>query len=124
APELARNTNRIGTNPGGTEHSGMLEGIPHGHVYQFRWNAGTQYDGVGIKNGEIIAVAFANGADGKRCGVVDYNILNGVLDGKWGYWGTNESGTEKAVRISGRHLDGQYDATGTNPDGKRYRVRI
>ena len=47
-----------------------------------------------------------------------------TLDGKWGYWGTDESGTEKATRTLGSGLIGTYDATGANPDGRPYKVQI
>src|SRR5438046_5706162 len=125
APDVAGHYNIVGTNPNGATYKGTLEVITRGDVYQFRWNAGTQYDGVGVQNGKIVAVAFANGADGKGCGVVDYDIAdNGSLNGKWGYWGTNEAGTESATRTSGTGLTGEYDATGKNPDGKQYKTHL
>ena len=114
-----------GTNPNGTRYSGTLDVIAHAGVYQFRWNAVTQYDGIGVKNGKFVAVAFANGGDGSGCGVVDYYILNdGTLDGVWGNWGTDGSGTERAKHVGGRGIEGQYAATGTNPSGTRYQVNI
>jgi len=125
APDVAGHYNVVGTNPNGATYKGTLEVITRGDVYQFRWNAGTQYDGVGVQNGKIVAVAFANGADGKGCGVVDYDVKSdGTLDGKWGYWGTNEAGTESATRTSGSGLEGEYDGTGKNPDGRQYKVKI
>jgi hypothetical protein len=123
--DLAGKYNIVGSNPNGSTYRGTLEVIQHGQVYQFRWNAGEQYDGVGIQNGDVIAVAFASGTNGKGCGVVDYVITeDGTLDGKWGYWGVNESGTEKAIRTIGTGLVGAYDARGTNPGGKQYKVQI
>ena len=125
APDIAGSYNVNGTNPEGGQYKGVLEVIKHGDVYQFRWNAGSQYDGVGVQNGKVIAVAFANGSDGKGCGVVDYDIANdGSLNGKWGYWGTNEAGTESAARTSGSGLPGEYDATGKNPNGKEYKAHL
>lgn len=125
APDIAGNYNITGTNPEGGQYKGTLEVITRGDVYQFRWSAGTQYDGVGIQNGKMVAVAFANGADGTGCGVVDYDIRSdGSLNGKWGYWGTNESGTESARRTSGSGLPGEYDASGKNPDGKTYQAHL
>src|SRR5256714_13597289 len=125
APDVAGHYNIVGTNPNGATYKGTLEVIARGDVYQFKWNAGTQYDGVGVQNGNIIAVAFANGANGKGCGVVDYDIAsNGSLNGKWGYWGTNDAGSESATRTSGSGLAGEYDATGKNPDGKQYKARL
>jgi len=124
-PEIAGKYNVTGSNPDGGAYKGTLEIIPRGDVYQFRWNAGTQYDGVGVANRNVVAVAFATGANGKGCGVVDYNIQgDGLLDGKWGYWGVNEAGTEKATRTSGSGLVGEYDATGKNPDGKEYKATL
>lgn len=125
APNIAGKYNVTGSNPNGGNYKGTLEVIARGDVYQFRWNAGTQYDGVGIQNANIVAVAYANGSDGKGCGVVDYDIRDdGALDGKWGYWGVNEAGTESATRTSGSSLEGEYDATGKNPDGKQYKAKL
>jgi len=85
----------VGTNPNGTMYRGALEVIEHGDVYQFRWNAGNQYDGVGVVNGDVVAVSFANGPNGTGCGVVDYNIQgDGSLAGRWGFWGKDEAGTD------------------------------
>ena len=125
APDIAGKYDITGTNPDGASYKGTLEVITRGDVYQFRWNAGSQYDGVGVQNGNIVAVAFTTGTEGKGCGVVDYDIRgDGALDGKWGYWGTNEAGTESATRTSGSGLTGEYDGTGKNPDGKQYKVKI
>jgi hypothetical protein len=63
--DIAGKYNIVGSNPDGGSYKGTLEIIPHGDVYQFRWDAGTQYDGVGVANGNVVAVAFANGANGK-----------------------------------------------------------
>ena len=124
-PDIAGKYNITGSNPDGGNYKGTLEVIKRGDVYQFRWNAGTQYDGVGVQNGNIIAVAYTTGTDGKGCGVVDYDIAgDGNLSGKWGYWGTNEAGTETETRTSGSSLVGEYDATGTNPDGKQYKAHL
>lgn len=124
-PKIAGNYNVVGGNPDGARYKGTLEVIPRGDVYQFRWNAGTQYDGVGVANANVVAVAFANGSDGKGCGVIDYNIQDdGSLDGKWGYWGVNEAGSEKATRAGGSGLEGEYNASGKNPDGKEYKAKL
>lgn len=124
-PDIAGKYNITGTNPDGGGYKGALEVIRHGDVYQFRWSAGNQSDGVGIINGGVVAVAFASGANGKGCGVVDYAIKSdGTLDGKWGYWGTDESGSERASRTGGSGLVGDYDATGKNPNGKEYKEKL
>ena len=122
---IAGKYNVLGTNPNGTRYRGTLQVISHGDVYQFRWAAGTQYDGVGVVNGDVVAVAFAAGADGKGCGVIDYLIRsNGSLVGRWGYWGTDEAGSEHATRTSGTELVGDYDADGKNPNGTSYKAKL
>lgn len=124
-PDIASKYDITGTNPDGGAYKGTLVVIARGDVYQFRWDAGSQYDGIGVQNGNIIAVSYTTGSNGKGCGVVDYDIQgDGTLDGKWGYWGTNEMGTETATRTSGSSLVGEYDATGKNPEGKQYKTKL
>lgn len=123
--DIAGEYNVAGTNENGSPYRGALAIIKHGDVYQFRWNAGKQYDGIGVPNGGVVAVAFTGGASGKGCGVVSYKILaDGTLDGVWGYWGLNESGTEKAERTSGSGVEGEYNTTGTNPNGNGYKGKL
>src|ERR1041384_6299042 len=120
--EIAGNYNITGTNPNNTPYKGTLAIIKQGDVYQFKWNAGWQYDGVGVINSNVVAVSFTSGRDGKGCGVVNYNIgSSGNLDAKWGHWGINQSGSEQASRTSGSGIAGEYNTTGTNPDGKPYK---
>jgi len=115
----------VGTNPNGDRYTGSLEILTRGNVYEFRWNAGRQYNGIGVRNGKTVAVAFANGTDGSGCGVIDYKIMSdGTLDGIWGNWGTDASGTERAKHLSGRGIEGDYTAAGTNPGGTPYQVNI
>ena len=122
---IAGKYNVTGTNPNGSAYRGTLEIIPHGEVYQFRWKAGNQSDGVGVVNGDVVAVAFAAGANGKGCGVIDYLIRSdGSLVGRWGYWGTDEAGSENATRTTGTELVGDYDADGKNPTGTNYKVKL
>jgi hypothetical protein len=124
-PDIAGKYNITGTNPDGAPYKGTMEVITRGDVYQFKWDAGSQYDGVGVQNGNIIAVSYTTGSNGKGCGVVDYDIQgDGTLAGKWGYWGTNDMGTETATRTGGSSLVGEYDATGKNPDGKEYKTKL
>lgn len=125
AADIAGEYSVAGANEDGSPYKGGLQVIKHGDVYQFRWNAGKQYDGVGVSNGNVVAVAFTAGADGSGCGVVSYQLLSdGTLDGKWGYWGRDEMGTEKATRTSGSDLAGDYNASGKNPNGSPYRADL
>ena len=120
--DIAGDYSVVGSNPNGSPYKGALAVIKHGDVYQFRWTAGKQYDGIGVPNGNVVAVAFTEGNNGQGCGVVSYQILSGgTLDGRWGYWGKNESGTEQAERTSGSGVAGEYNVTGTNPNGSSYK---
>ena len=125
ATDIAGDYAVVGTNEDGSPYKGALEVIKHGDVYQFRWNAGKQYDGVGVPNGNVVAVAFTGGSNGKGCGVVSYQVLaDGTLDGNWGYWGRDTMGTERATRTSGSGLAGDYNVTGTNPNGSGYKAEL
>lgn len=121
ATEIAGDYGVVGTNPNGSPYRGGLKVTKRGDVYQFHWDAGNQSDGVGVSNGNVVAVAYTGGSDGKGCGVVSYQLLaDGTLDGKWGYWGVNEMGTEKATGTGGADLAGAYKVDGKNPNGSAY----
>jgi hypothetical protein len=113
-----------GTNPDnrGSYEANLLV-TKRDDVHQFSWDSkGNKYDGVGVTTDNAVAVAYTDGENGKGCGVVLYKInSDGSLDGKVGYWGVNTMETEKAVRKSGSSLEGEYDITGKNPDGKEYK---
>ncbi|MGI8788308.1 MAG: hypothetical protein ACR2HG_11165 [Pyrinomonadaceae bacterium] len=116
-----------GTNENGAGNfKGTLNVTKRDKVYEFSWDtAGKKFDGVGVQNDSAVAVAFTEGNDGKGCGVVLYKInADGSLDGKAGYWGVNESETEKAMRASGSGLVGEYDVKGTNTEGKDYTTKL
>lgn len=108
---------------GAGNYEGTLNVTKRDDVYQFSWASGTRtYDGVGVQTRDTIAVAFTEGADGKGCGVVLYDISSsGDLSGKAGYWGVNEAETETAKRTSGTDLAGKYNVSGTNSGGGDYK---
>lgn len=113
-----------GTNPdGGGTYQASLVVTPRDDVYQFSWTSGkNSYDGVGVMTDNAVAVSYTDGDNGKGCGVVLYKIgADGSLDGTSGYWGVNKAEHEKATRTSGTDLEGKYDISGTNPDGKDYK---
>jgi hypothetical protein len=114
-----------GTNPGGgSNYDGALRITKRGSVLQFSWKSGANaFDGVGVQVESSVGVAFANGKDGKGCSVVHYRLeSNGSLQGRWGAWDVDSSGTEKAVRSGvGAGLSGQYDVSGSRLDGKAYK---
>jgi len=122
--DIAGDYTTTGTNPDGKKFTTNLTITPHDDVYQFSWTSGkSQNEGVGVMTDNEVAVAFTDGASGKGCGVVLYKIVSpGNMDGKVGYWGKNTMETETAIRKtgSGDDLDGVYNISGKNPDGKDY----
>ena len=45
-PDISGNYDVAGRNEDGAAYEGQLRILKHGSVYQFRWLAGNQYDGV------------------------------------------------------------------------------
>ncbi len=125
AKDIGGKYDATGTNPNGGKYKADLVVTPRDDVYQFSWTSGkNSYDGVGVMSDNEVAVSFASGSSGKGCGVVLYKIGgDGALDGKVGYWGNNTLETEHATRTkgSGSDVDGVYDITGKNPEGKEYK---
>lgn len=127
ATDIAGNYEANGTNINGQgNYKGNLVITKRGEVYQFSWDVGgSKYDGVGVQTDNSVAVSYTSGTDGKGCGVVLYKInSDGSLDGKAGYWGNDNSEIEKGIRINGDELVGDYDVTGTSPDGKEYKTKL
>lgn len=127
ATDISGSYSITGSNENGAgEYNGDLNITKREEVYQFSWaSGGRTYDGVGVQTDDTVAVSFTEGADGKGCGVVLYKIAtNGDLDGKAGYWGVNSSETEKAKRDTGTDLEGRYEVSGTNTDGKPYKSSL
>lgn len=126
AADIAGTYTVSGSNPdGGKPYQGTLTVTKRDSVYQFSWNAGTEYDGVGVQKGNTVAVAYADGTNGKGCGAVIYEIgKDSALDGKFGEWGFNDAGTEKGTLIDGNGFVGNFDVTGTNLDGKPYKGKL
>jgi hypothetical protein len=88
-----------GNNPGVGAYRGTLTISPRGDTYDVRWSIGNmQYTGVGIGDGDTLAVAYTGG-DRSWMGIASYHRrADGSLDGKWAVQGTGRLGTETAVR--------------------------
>lgn len=116
-----------GAGADGKTYQGEVIVTRRGAVYQMRWklSAGS-YAGVAVHSGNTLAAAFTTGADGRGCGAAVYKInADNSLDGKWGAWGVNSVGTEKAVPVgepSGGA--GAFNLSGTNVEGAPYKGRL
>ncbi len=125
--DIAGKYKTSGTNIDGKgNYNADLAITKRGEVYQFSWDSGDQtYDGVGVVIGDAVSVSFTNGISGKGCGVVLYEIYaDGSLDGRAGYWGVEQSETEKATRTKGADVVGEYDVKGINAAGEQYNTKL
>lgn len=116
-----------GKSADGKSYEGEVVITKRDEVYQMSWKIGAEsYDGVAVQKGNTIAAAYTTGDDGKGCGAVIYKInSDNSLDGKWGEWGVNNAGTEKAVPIGELSGSiGSFDVSGTNPDGSNYKGKL
>nr|HMT09872.1 hypothetical protein [Pyrinomonadaceae bacterium] len=74
---------------------GKLDVKKDGEGYSFKWSAGVELTGFGIRAGEFVAVGFG----GKQCSFVGYDVQDdGTLAGKWGGQGSTKFGTETPKR--------------------------
>lgn len=111
----------------GKTYNGDLSVTNREQVYQFSWQVGSEkYDGVGVQNGNAVAVAYTTGTNGDGCGAVIYKInSDDSIEGKWGMWGVNQAGTEKAVPTEKTtNSAGAFDVSGTNPNGGAYKGKL
>lgn len=94
---IAGSYNVTGTREDGSPYKGLLDIIDRGPVYQFSWTVGAKYEGIGIRTGDLVSVAWA-GNPKDTCGVVQYQITdNGLKNGKWGFYGESSTGTEEGT---------------------------
>ena len=90
-----------GTNPGAEAdaepYKGALTISARGDGYEVHWAiANDEFSGVGIVVNDTLCVAYAAG---DRVGVVAYRQRSdGSLDGRWTIAGSDQLGTEQAIR--------------------------
>lgn len=115
-----------GRSADGRNYEGEVSIIKRNEVYQMSWKIGVDnYDGVAVQKGNTLAAAYTIGNNGRGCGAVIYKINADSLDGKWGEWGVNNAGTERAIPIGELSGNiGSFDVSGTNPDGSQYKGKL
>ena len=118
ASDISGTYNVTGTNQDGSAYQGSLVVTTRGSVYQFSWATGNDYEGVGIVNGNTVAVGWG----GPECGAALYRMSrDGSLEGQWALYENEAAGTETARRITDSGAPaGSYTVGGTNPDGTSY----
>ncbi len=114
-----------GKNINGQAYDGDLTIKKQGEVYQFSWNAGNStYDGVGVREGNLVAVGYGAGDNGKGCGAAIYRIGDRTLEGSLGGWGYNNVGTQSALLVKDSKEGSVYTVTGNDTDGSDYRGEL
>ncbi len=114
-----------GKNLSNQAYDGDLTIRKQDEVYQFSWNAGgSAYDGVGVRDGNLVAVGYGAGDNGKGCGAAIYKIGEKTLNGKLGGWGFNKIGTQNAFLLKEDKRGGIFTVTGTDTDGTDYRGEL
>jgi hypothetical protein len=122
---LAGSYTITGKNLNNQSYSGDLTIRKQDEVYQFSWNAGgSAYDGVGVREGNLVAVGYGAGDNGKGCGAAIYKIGEKSLNGKLGGWGFNKVGTQNAFLLKEDKKGGIFTVTGTDTDGTDYRGEL
>jgi hypothetical protein len=119
--DVAGSYSITGKNPSGQSYNGDLTIKKQESVYQFSWTVGgSSYDGVGVRDGNLIAVGYGAGDSGKGCGAAIYKIGDKTLDGKLGGWGYNQVGIQTAVLLKSTDKGEIYTVSGTDTDGSNY----
>lgn len=110
-----------GTNPSKQAYQGDLTIKKQDEVYQFSWSVGgSAYDGVGVREDDLIAVGYGAGDSGKGCGSAIYKIGDKMLEGKMGGWGFNNTGKQTAILLKQNKEGELYTISGTDTDGSSY----
>ncbi|MDK2126607.1 hypothetical protein [Parachitinimonas caeni] len=81
-----------GKSPDGGSYEGTISIEPRGAVYKLGWKGEESYNGVGVRQGNMLAVGWG----GENCGVVVYEVkADGGMSGSWAVYGENNLGSEE-----------------------------
>jgi hypothetical protein len=107
-----------GTRSDDSTYSGDLKITERGPVYQFSWDIGAAFEGVGIRQGGTVSVGWGDPA----CGIVSYRLLdNDTLLGFSGQYGKDAIGAELLTRAEKTgELSGDYAVTGVDVNNTGY----
>ena len=114
-----------GKNPSGQTYQGDMTIKKQDEVYQLSWNVGgSSFDGVGVRDGNLIAIGYGAGDNGKGCGAAIYKIGDKMLEGKLGGWGISKVGTQTAIQLKESKDGDIYTVSGTDTDGSNYKGEL
>lgn len=81
-----------GNNPDGSTYEGTLTIAPQGEMWQFDWQVGNTFTGIGLQQGDRVTVGW--GED--NCAIAVYDVTAGELQGTWGIADGAQLGKETA----------------------------
>lgn len=77
-----------------------------------------------MRDGDLIAIGYGAGDNGKGCGAAIYKIGDKMLEGKLGGWGFNDAGTQTAVLLKQTKDGDIYTVSGKDTDGSDYKGEL
>ena len=116
-----------GAGADGKTYQGTVSVTRRDAVYQMSWRLSAgNYDGIAVRSGNTVAATFTTGSDGSGCGAAVYQVnADNSLDGKWGEWGMDSAGAEKAVPVGEANgVVGMFNLSGINAEGSPYKGRL
>jgi hypothetical protein len=118
ADELVGKYQATGVTPKGKPYSGQvqIEQLGALHVVLWKLADGEAYKGIGIRQGDVLGVAY--GPSNTKFGIVVYKIAGGTLTGAWADSRDLKSELGKETLQGDPNLTGVYNiALGQNRDG-------
>lgn len=124
--DVAGSYSITGKNPSGQSYDGALTIKKQDQVYQFSWSvAGSSYDGVGVRDGNLIAVGYGAGENGKGCGAAIYRRTGEkTMEGRLGGWGINKVGIQNLTLIKETNDGLIFSVSGSDTDGSDYKGEL
>jgi hypothetical protein len=119
ADDLAGKYQAAGTSPDGKSYSGDVQIAQLGALHVVLWKLadGEAYQGIGIRQGDILGAAYAP-ANTKQFGIVVYQVSGGTLTGLWATSNDLKSELGREILQGSPDLNGVYKITlGQNRDG-------
>jgi hypothetical protein len=103
APNLAGSYQCVGDAGNGKQYKGTVEITREGDCYRLKWDlAPTAYTGLGILDGNQLAVAIRAENDPKYTGVINYKLgPDGRLSGRWSTFGSQGATLSETLTPSG-----------------------
>jgi hypothetical protein len=89
APDITGDYRCVGDAGGGKQYRGTVKVSKLAECYQLKWEInGTRYTGIGLREGDTLAVSIRQDGNDKYTGVLVYRVgKDGTLNGRWSAFG-------------------------------------